>query len=123
MYEKLARFVKVTLRKTEGWRLYNFESLQTVLTEADDVINSRPLPYVYSEPSEPGAQMPASFLIGKRISALPLAVNREESSFGLSLWANWQSSRVQLEEFWKRRTKEYLLELRIASKTFELALL
>lgn len=67
------RSVKVSLRKVIGKKCLGAEELATVLTEIEAVVNSRPLTFVYNELGEGDPLTPASFLIGRRLTALPAA--------------------------------------------------
>lgn len=64
-WERLVRSVKVILRKVLGRAELNFEEMCTLLTEAEAIINSRPLTYVHNDVNEPQPLTPAHFLVGQ----------------------------------------------------------
>ena len=77
------------------------------------ILNCRPISYVSSEDLEEPLT-PAHLVIGRRISALPVADAPVDDDFEISL--NDLSRRAKhlsmiLDHFWKRRRAEYLLEL------------
>ena len=51
-FESLVRLVKRCLRKTLGGARLNFDEMRTVLTEVQNILNNRPLTYVYSDELE-----------------------------------------------------------------------
>ncbi|GFY40423.1 uncharacterized protein TNIN_71421 [Trichonephila inaurata madagascariensis] len=61
-YERLVRSVKESLHKILGKALLSFEEMTTILTEIEDVLNLRPLSYVYEENDEPIPLTPMHFL-------------------------------------------------------------
>lgn len=117
-WERLVRSVKTCLRKVMGRASLSFEELSSLLAEAESIINSRPLTFVYNDPEEPQPLTPAYFLIGKRLSSLPpkpfQATNQPSSSSREELTRRWKYRQRLLNEFWSRWKKEYLLELRSA---------
>ncbi|RWR99198.1 uncharacterized protein B4U79_12713, partial [Dinothrombium tinctorium] len=80
------------------------------------VLNSRPLTYVYNESHEEEALTPAHFLIGTRILSLPTPdVNKNVTDITRSdICRKWKYRQKLIDNFWKRWSKEYLLELRTA---------
>ncbi|XP_071044571.1 uncharacterized protein [Parasteatoda tepidariorum] len=92
------------------------KELETVFLEIEAMINSRPITYLYNEPSEPSPFTPSHFLVGKRLMSLPvvkykpndLIVNRD------SLTKMYKYQQTLLDHFWNRWRKEYLLHLRSA---------
>ncbi|XP_035227735.1 uncharacterized protein LOC118199947, partial [Stegodyphus dumicola] len=70
-WERMVKMTKGILRKLLGKASVSFEELQTILTEIESVLNSRPLNYVYNDPSEPFPLTPTHFLTGKRLTSLP----------------------------------------------------
>ncbi|KAF8791614.1 hypothetical protein HNY73_006455 [Argiope bruennichi] len=89
---------------------------QFVKKEIEAIVNSRPITYLYNEPSEPSPLTPSHFLIGNRLASLPviqskiekLNVNRD------SLTKRIKYQQTILNHFWNRWRKEYLLNFRSA---------
>jgi hypothetical protein len=115
-YERLVRTVKVALRKTLGKSSLTIEQLQTVLTEVEGMINSRPITYVGSDSGEPNALTPAHFLLGKRISSLPSVRLHFDSNFSSrkTLINAFNYREKLMRSFWSRWKNDYLLNLRSA---------
>ncbi|XP_035226631.1 uncharacterized protein LOC118198964, partial [Stegodyphus dumicola] len=78
------------------------------------IINSRPITYVYNDPSEPSPLTPAHFLIGKRLLSLPVTRVCREDLIGSrhSLIKRYKHQQTLLNHFWNRWRKDYLLSLR-----------
>ncbi|GFR15106.1 peptidoglycan recognition protein 1 [Trichonephila clavata] len=78
------------------------------------MINSRPITYIYDDPSEPSPLTPAHFLIGKRLLSLPITrVSREDFTGSRpSLLKRYRHQQNLLNQFWNRWRKHYLLSLR-----------
>lgn len=120
-YERLIRSVKSAIAKTISRKVVDFGELQTLLTEIEAMINSRPLTFVYCEDSEPIPLTPAAMIMDKR----PLArqshdlntsadVLQPPAQSARSLRAMWNQRNEQLDALWKRWQREYLRELRSA---------
>lgn len=52
-WERMVRSDKTPLKKALGKTCRTFEELETILTEIEAVMNSRPLCYLYEENAEP----------------------------------------------------------------------
>lgn len=115
-YERMVRTVKVALRKTLGKSSLTIDQLQTLLTEIEGMVNSRPITYVGSEAEEPEALTPAHFLLGKRISSLPsVRLHFDSNISSRKCLINAFNYREKLmRSFWSRWKNEYLLNLRSA---------
>lgn len=93
------------------------EELQTVLVEIEATLNSRPLTYVSTEDTEEPLT-PSHLMSGRRLLSMPdheeqinlATVNGEELRKRVAYLARLK------EHFWRRWTKEYLLELRNAHR-------
>lgn len=113
-WERLIRTVKNCLRKTLGKNCFSFEQLTTILSEVEAVVNSRPLTYLSSDAADKEVLTPSHFLCGRRIVALSQTndsstfVNRSETL----RW--WKHKQRNVNDFWKRWQKDYLLALRSA---------
>ncbi|XP_058816325.1 uncharacterized protein LOC131679602 [Topomyia yanbarensis] len=62
VWERLVRSVKDVLKALDDSKRLTDEILQTAITEAEDIINSRPLTYVAQQSAEPDALTPNHFL-------------------------------------------------------------
>ena len=70
-YERLIKSVKICLKKCIGAARLSYDELQTVLTEIEGVLNSRPLTYQY--PNDLSMPItPSHLTIGRRIIQLPI---------------------------------------------------
>ncbi len=107
-WERMIGSVKRCLRKTVGQQLLTSEELTTVLVGIEAALNSRPIVHDYSlDDIEP--LTPAHFLVGKRLTHLP----PEGSTIPANpLTREWKLRQRKIDDFWKRWTKEYLLDLR-----------
>ena len=79
--------------------------MNTILASIEAAINSRPL----TQDDGPEALTPAHFLHGGRLSTIPTG---PEPTLAKSLTKEFRLKQQVVEDFWKRWTKEYLLELR-----------
>ncbi|GFQ86454.1 integrase catalytic domain-containing protein [Trichonephila clavata] len=84
--ERHFRTIKTCLRKVIGRSSLSLNELETVLIEIEAIINSKPITYIYDDPSEPSSLTPAHFLIGKRVYFLfQLQEYPEKTLLGLDL--------------------------------------
>lgn len=121
-YERLIRSVKSTIRKTLSRNIVDFAEMQTLLTEVEAMINSRPLTFVYNEVGEPIPLTPATIICGRRLTAPPASLSAPDLQQTLQdagrsiklLKTTWSARQAHLEAAWKRWRKEYLTELRSA---------
>ncbi|GFR24024.1 integrase catalytic domain-containing protein [Trichonephila clavata] len=63
-WERHFRTIKTCLQKIIGCSSLSLNELETVFIEIEAMINSRPITYIYDDPSEPSPLTPAHFLIG-----------------------------------------------------------
>ena len=118
IFERMVRSTKRCLRKTIGRAKLTYDELLTAVTEVEMVINSRPLTYVSSDDlQEP--LTPSHFLTGRRTLSLPDSLcyghDMEDDEVELTqdlLTKRMRHLNVVLNQFWKRWSREYLLELR-----------
>ena len=113
-YECLVKSLKRCVKKTIGRAKLSYDELVTVVTEAEMILNCRPISYVSSEDLEEPLT-PAHLVIGRRISALPVADAPVDDDFEISpndLSRREKHLTMILDHFWKRWRAEYLLELR-----------
>ena len=110
-YERLIRIVKEAMKKSLGNAKLTYEELETVLVEIESVINSRPLTYLYEDEAEE-ALTPAHLVIGRRlVSPVPIVERSEVEQSHELITGRYRYLQRIIEHYWKRFSKEYLLEL------------
>ena len=110
----MGRISKRCLRKIVRRARLTYEELETVLVEIECVINSRPLTYVYSDEVCEGPLITPSHLVMRRrlLSQAPVVRDETDTPAGNGLSRRATYLKKLLEHFWKRWSREYLLELR-----------
>ena len=82
-----------------------------MLVEIESVINSRPLTYLYEDEAEE-ALTPAHLVIGRRlVSPVPIVERSEVEQSHELITGRYRYLQRIIEHYWKRFSKEYLLEL------------
>ncbi|GFQ73352.1 integrase catalytic domain-containing protein [Trichonephila clavata] len=82
------------------------ESLSTVLIGIEAALNSRPLVYEEESDDNSAALTPAHFLTGRKLTAIPSGLENPR------LNKIYKQQQDLLDCFWKKWSKEYLLQLR-----------
>ena len=109
-YEQLIRIIKEALKKVVGKAKLTYEEMETVLIEIEMVINCRPLTYLYKEVKE--SLTPSHLVIGRRL--MSNFTNSDAAKVDYSsehLNNRYKYLKSVIEHYWKRFSKEYLLEL------------
>ena len=107
-YERMVGSVKRALKRVLGKSRLTQIEMQTVLTEVEAQINSRPLTVVSSSSEDLAPLTPGHLAIGRSPQSLPdIDRQTEKTSFG----KRWKYQQTMLKHFWNRWSKEYLLEL------------
>ena len=70
MFERMVGSVKRSLRKVIGSARLNFDEMHTVLVEIENILNSRPLSYVYEDDCSAEILTPSHLLYGRRLSPI-----------------------------------------------------
>ena len=70
-YERLVGLVKRCLKKSIGKSYLNMIELNTIVTEVEAVLDSRPLTYPYVDINDASPLTPSHFLCGHRLLTLP----------------------------------------------------
>ena len=119
-YERMIGLVKRRLKKMIRKASLNLIELQTIITEIEAVLNSRPLTFTYSDINDGPPLTPSHFLCGYRLLTLPdpeSQVDRDPeyqphgtSTKDLSKRAQYHQKLMQ--KFWKQWREEYLTNLR-----------
>ena len=74
-FERLAPSVKRCLKKTLGIARISFEEFETVLSQVEGILNSRPLTYGHEEISQPIT--PSTLCVGRRLLSNLLSQRKE----------------------------------------------
>nr|XP_042912440.1 uncharacterized protein LOC122272625 [Parasteatoda tepidariorum] len=107
-WERLVRMVKEILRKVLGRTSLNYEELNTILCDCEQVINSRPITYVSEDNKDPSPLTPMMFLQDLPSSGVPDIDNID--SKGLNKRAKYRQG---IRDDLRRRCRiEYLGQLR-----------
>jgi len=107
-FERIVKMVKRSLRKILRTSKLSFDELVTVLKEIQNVLNNRPLTYMYTENLNE-TLTPNKLLYGRNIYTEISNADSEESNEPTE-----QLKRIRklTDHFWKLWRDEYLLELR-----------
>ena len=70
-WERLIGLTKTSLKKILGRRYVSMETLQTIVTEIEAVINDRPLTHVSSNIDDLEPLTPSHLLYGRKMTSLP----------------------------------------------------
>lgn len=107
-WERLVRSVKTALSVTLKEKAPREEVLATLLVEAENTINSRPLTHVSTSADDEEALTPNHFILGGP-SRVPLPGTFNESD--VISKKHWKASQQLADVFWSRWVREYLPEL------------
>lgn len=115
-WERLVRSVKAAIGDAYTEGKLNYDEFETMLTEAESIVNSHPLTYLPLDAAESEALTPNHFLLGNSGGRRTLAVTPATSS--KTPKELYISIRRHLDRMWQRWLKEYLPELRKQTKWF-----
>ena len=99
LWEAAVKGFKFHFRRIVGEVKLNFEELDTVLTQIEACLNSRPLIPLHSETDGVQALTPGHFLIGRPLEALP---DPSSSYHSLPLLRRWHLCQAVVRHFWER---------------------
>ncbi|XP_062703599.1 uncharacterized protein LOC134286050 [Aedes albopictus] len=104
-WERVIRSIRTSLRVTLKERAPRQEVLETLLIEAEHLVNSRPLTYVSSDINDCEALTPNHFLIGASSNVQsPGVFNQGDLDWG----KQWRKAQKLIDNFWRRWVKEYM---------------
>ncbi|XP_042148940.1 uncharacterized protein LOC121837389, partial [Ixodes scapularis] len=86
--------------------------------EVEAIVNSRPLTFPHASSGEQEVLTPAHFLTGKRLTSLPTSCEPDTKiDTSNDITRLWKRHQRQLDHFWTRWRREYLLQLRSAHES------
>lgn len=113
LWEAGVKSMKTHLKKILRNISLNYEQYYTVLTQIEAILNSRPLFYHSTDPTEPEAITPAHYFIGRPLTAIPEPTREKVPDNRLTHWKHLQKLR---DHFWQRWSSEYLNTLQSRHK-------
>ena len=100
--------IKYHLKRVLGNTSLNYEDFQTVLTQIEAILNSRPISPLSSSPDDYSPLTPAQFLVEKPLTAVPQPCYLETPENRLNQYKKLQQL---IQTYWKRWNIEYITEL------------
>ena len=110
-YERMIRIVKGALKKSLGQRHLTRAELETVLTEIEGCVNSRPLTFVGDSPDCPVPLTPNHFLVGHSVGFQGREAEDPSEVHADELRARSQVREKRLNKFWTVWSGEYVRNL------------
>ncbi|XP_035214828.1 uncharacterized protein LOC118188503 [Stegodyphus dumicola] len=112
-WERMVQSLKALLKRILGKSSLTFRELETVITEVEAILNSRPLTFTYSDLGEPESLTPGHFLIGRRLLSLPQGSSKLTSTKE-SLTRRFRHQQILVERIWRKWRQDYLMNLKSA---------
>ncbi|KAJ0179170.1 hypothetical protein K1T71_004882 [Dendrolimus kikuchii] len=113
LWKRGVRSCKYHLRRIVGNARLTYEEFSTVLTQIEAVLNSRPLSPMSTDPHDFSPLTPAHFLIGRSLAAPACEDLTAATASQLTRYPRIEQLR---QHFWKRWSKEYVVELQTRTK-------
>lgn len=116
IWERMVRSVKEAFYATMPTRSMGDPMFHSLMTEIENMINSRPLTFLPVDSEESEALTPNHLLLGSSNGAKPIGVFDDNAKL---LKSNWLNIQLYTKKFWKRWITEYLPVISRRSKWFE----
>ena len=105
LWERMVKAIKTVLKSSLGCRTPAEEVFEVFLKEAADIVNSRPLSHVSTDPQDPRSITPNDILRPGALVVETPGVFGESDHFCRRKWRNAQ---IMVDHFWSRWKKECL---------------
>ena len=115
-FERLVKSVKRCLKKILGNSKVTYLELLTVLTHVENVLNNRPLTFIYEDPTD-SALTPYHLLYGRKLETNVRHSDQHQNEDKVISEKRITYVQTLVQQFWQKWKKEYLLELREHYKT------
>lgn len=113
LWESAVKSFKLLFKRTIGLHTLLYDEMQTILTQVEAVLNSRPLTPLSNDPDDYEALTPGHFLIQRPLTAIP-----EPDLDGIpeNRLSAWQKSQRFTQQLWKKWSQLYLSDLHNRTK-------
>ena len=116
LWEAAVKSTKQLLVKNVSEANLTFEELNTVVTEVEAILNSRPMCANSDDPNDGEALTPAHLLIGSSLMTVP---DEPLNSNNFSYLNRWQRITYLKQRFWDIWKRDYILQLQQRAKWFQ----
>lgn len=113
LWEAGVKSLKFHLKRIVGNLCLTYEGLNTVITEIEAILNSRPLLPMSSDISDTNYLTPGHFLIGQAMTSYPELDLTNENVNRLKFWNVLTKLK---QDFWKAWSRDYLTQLQSRPK-------
>jgi hypothetical protein len=113
IWEAGIKSMKFHFKRIIGQSLFTYEEMYTCLTLIEACLNSRPITPLSSNPDDLSPLTPGHFLIG---TALTAPAESDVTEINIHRLDQWQKIQQVRQHFWKRWSREYIVELQQRSK-------
>ncbi|XP_063400135.1 uncharacterized protein LOC134684760 [Mytilus trossulus] len=122
-WERLIAVTKTLLKKVLGKSLVDFQTLCTIVTEVESVMNDRPLTYTSTNINDSEPLTPSHLLCGRKIRSLSYPHSEQDNSEPVfmdysSLTKQNERQRELFRHFWTRWKNDYVTSLREYHKAY-----
>ncbi len=108
VWESLVKSVKAHYKRVVGSQILTFEEFQTLLTQIEGCVNSRPLTPMTADPDDTRVLTPGHFLVGRPITDLPSNPHPSIPVVHPNIQQRWRLLNQVIQKFWARWKLEYL---------------